>query len=167
MGVRGVHFAIDDTALAALKAQQPDTRLDYVGEVIEAPWDEPNLCETDSAWAYIHAALTGTDPDGDFVRIAVTHPAQLAIQGSTTLVESDDGVISLIERSEVPAVAADLESIDVATIGEKVRAAVLHFEASGDPADAAEYAMSWYPALVDFFGRAASAGKNIIFTVNY
>lgn len=167
MGVRGVHFAIDDAALAALKAQKPEARLDYVAEVIEAPWDEANLCETDSAWAYIHAALTDTDPDGDFVRVPVTRPAQLAIQGSVALVESDEGLINLIASSEVPAVAADLASIDGKTIGEKAHDVVVRFEPSGDPADAADYVLGWYPGLVEFFERAAAAGKNIIFTVNY
>lgn len=66
MGVRGVHFALDDAALKALLVERGgDARLDHVTNVIEANWDAVDHAETDSSWAYIHSGLTGTDPDGD------------------------------------------------------------------------------------------------------
>ncbi len=54
MGCLGVHFAIDEDAVNALKAQPSDSaRLDYLHEEIEATYFGEHkdwLAETDKAW---------------------------------------------------------------------------------------------------------------------
>jgi hypothetical protein len=189
MSGRGLHLALDDAELGALRTLSDADKADHVGETLEATkFGTSDACETDKSWAYIHAALTGSDPDGDlgipgapapkttfldrlFGRGAPQSIARsgerAAILGTDVVLASPDYFIGLVPQDRVHEVADALARIPVEELGDRVRAVHGKFQSSGDADECAEYAMGWYPALVEFLQTSATAGKNVIFTVDF
>jgi Domain of unknown function (DUF1877) len=184
MGMLGLHIALNDDELAELMAIPEGERADYVSETFEvAKFGTPECCETDRSWAYIHSALNNTDPDGPleignepkqgvFARLlgGKANPedqSRYAIMGHDHILISEDYYIGLVQKERASGIADALESISVDILGDRVRKVHAKFNASGSADDAAEYAMGWYPGVVEFFRTASSYGKNIIFTVSY
>jgi len=159
---------------------------DHIAEELEqSKFGTDDCCETDRAWAYIHSALNLTDPDGPLIfRVAEQpgfldrllgkkpqeferRPAQMAFLGEEQLRNDENGTVGLMTSSTVALVAEDLERISPNDLERGLRAALVKFGASGSADNAVEYWQSWYSGLVDFFRKAASNGKNVIFTVSY
>ena len=185
MSFRGLHLAISDSELTRLCALNPADRPDHVSEVLEEEkCGTVDACETDKSWAYIHAALNECDPEG-----AIEIPskrsggllkrlfgrsdddqlakARFAVMGMDPLFASDEFYIGLVPRSEVRGVATALNQISKEELAARLIQLHQQFAAKRPAGEAADYAMGWYPGLVEFYDRAAAAGKNVIFTVDY
>jgi hypothetical protein len=184
MGMLGLHIALNDDELAELWAIPEAERAGYVSETFEtAKFGTPDCCETDRSWAYIHSALNGTDPDGPLEignepkpelltrlfnkKVSLENQSKYAIMGHGHVLMSDDYYIGFVQKERVSGIADALESISVDALGDKVRMVHTQFSASGSADDAADYAMGWYPGVVEFFRAAAGNEKNVIFTVSY
>jgi hypothetical protein len=162
-----------------------EERADHIANELEAAkFGSIDACETDKSWAYIHSALNGTDPDGPLVvgsaqksgflsRLFGGRPsddageAKFAIAGHDHVLRSEDYYIGLVDAARVETVAASLQAMPNDTLGQRVKAAHRRHQASGSADEAAEYAMGWYPGLVEFYRAAADAKKHVIFTVDY
>jgi Domain of unknown function (DUF1877) len=184
MSCRGLHIALNDEELLLLEANSPDEMADYIAEVLEeTKIGTPDCCETDKSWAYIHSAFNGTDPDGPlemrvepkvgfFSRLlgkkleGVGHE-KYTIMGHDPLLVSDVYYIGIVDSDRVQSVADALSAIPTESLGEQVRKMHRKFDASGSEGDAAEYAMGWYPDLVEFYRQATKNNKHVIFTVDY
>ena len=165
MGARGVHFSLSDLEVTRLESYESDEdRLAYVQEEIEETYFETrrqDLVETDKAWDAVHRCLT----DGTLAG-ATRHPLALVILGGRLLYTGDDYIMTLKSPEEVRAVAPLLSAITEAT-----------FRAAYDGIDVGEYggelgdddfAYTWqnFVALREFWGRAAEAGRSVLFTVD-
>jgi hypothetical protein len=184
MSCLGLHIAINDEELALLEANSPDEMPDYIAEVLEVTkFGTPDCCETDKSWAYIHSAFNGTDPDGP-LEMGVEPKAGLfsrllgkkfdaagqekyAIMGHDPLLVSDDFYIGIVDSDRAQGLADALSAIPTESLGELVWKMHRKFDASGSDTDAAEYAMGWYPNLVEFYRQAAKNNKHVIFTVDF
>jgi hypothetical protein len=158
----GVHFAVTPDQERSLLAAAEDGDSDAVGELveeIEESWDEDALkVDTDKAWGAIHRCLTdGTlDPDGG------EYPLSHVVLGGRQL--HDEYYVVYLSPGDVRDVAEAVHRVDRTWLRRK-------FDAIDDPeyrgsGDDADFAYTW-DAFVDvqaFYGRAAAAGRAVIFT---
>jgi len=144
-----------------LACRTDDEVLRYVQEVIETACDEANLVETDKAWDAIHRCLT----DGAF-EFKSQEPLAMCVLGGKQLQRVDTYIVSLKTPIEVARTAKALETVDEAWI--RSRFAGLTAKGYEGPADQddLEYTLSYFNVVKDFFGRAAAAGRHVIFTVD-
>jgi hypothetical protein len=162
LGVLGVHFAItreQERALLAADEAGDGGALAELLEEIEESWDDDALkVATDQAWDAIHRSLTeGTlDPDdGEF-------PLSLAVLGGNHL--HDDIYVVHITAPETRAVAEALQAVDRAWLRPRFDAIDdPHYRGAGDDTDF-EYTWANFVDLRDFFQRAATAGRSVLFT---
>jgi hypothetical protein len=165
MGCLGVHFALDEEQVAALRATDEMDRVDYVTEEIEEKFWSANKTrghETDKAWDAIHRALT----DGDLAWDNGTYPLNHVILGGEVLYGEDDYVLSLKTPSQVRDIVAALDRVTETSL----RAGYDRI----DPDDAGceigdddfEYTWDYFVSLVEFYRRAAADGRYILFTAD-
>lgn len=189
MSGRGLHLALSDEEFHTLRLLSEPEQVEHIGNVLEtAKFGSDDACETDKSWAYIHAALTGSDPDGP-LQFPEPRPAQPnsflgalfgkksvavesadarhAILGCEALLLAEDYYIGLIPASDVLRVSSALQSVSTDDLGQRVRAVHESYKASGSADEAVDYATGWYSGLVAFFSRAANTNKHVIFTVDF
>jgi hypothetical protein len=162
MGQRGVHFALlPDDVRKLREAGDDEQLLGVVQDDIEARWDRPWLFQTDKGWGIIHRCLT----DGKLAYDNGEYPLRACVLGGEQLHRGDDYVVSLLTPEQVADVAAAVTPIDQAWLRRK-------FD-DIDPAEERapyerdfEYLWSCFKGLPEFFAKAASAGRAIIFTVD-
>jgi hypothetical protein len=156
----GVHFAITAEQERALLAADGDE--DAVGDVVEdleESWDDDRLtADTDKAWDAMHRCLTDGSLDPD----AGEYPLNLTILGGRHLHE--DCYVVHVDASEVRDVAVALRGIDQTWLRAR-------FDAIDDPeyggaGDDEDFEYTWtnFVDVRDFYGRAAAAGRAVIFT---
>ncbi len=110
MSCLGVHFALDEEQVAALKATPEDQRVEFVQEEIEEGlWsaDPSRGEETDKAWDAIHRALT----DGDLSYDSSPYPLSHVVLGGEPLYGGEDYIISLKTPDQVRDVADALKAV--------------------------------------------------------
>ena len=185
MSGRGLHIALTDEEFAIVEAMSPDDIPDYIVNELEEPkFGTADACETDKSWAYIHSALNGTDPDGPLglggapkggllYRLFGPKPlpdvgaAKFAIIGTRQLVDENDYFVGAVPADQVEMVSACLHLIPESHLRDRVIAVHAQHSASGEADDAAEYALGWFPGLLEFYGEAMKSKKNVIFTVDF
>ena len=158
----GVHFAITPARERALLAADDEGDSDTVAQLleeIEESWaDDALKVDTDKAWDAIHRCLTdGTlDPDGG------AYPLSHAVLGGRHL--HDEYYVVYVSAAEVRDVADALKGLDRTWLRGR-------FDAIDDPdyrgaGDDGDFDYTW-DGFVDvraFYGRAAAAGRAVIFT---
>jgi hypothetical protein len=160
--VLGVHFAITPEQERALLAADDDGDVDTVAEILEEleeSWTADDLkLDTDKAWDAVHRCLTdGTlDPDGG------EFPLSHAVLGGRHL--HDEFYAVHVTASESRAVADALQAVDRAWLRER-------FDTIDDPdyggaGDDRDFEYTWenFVDLRDFYRRAVTAGRSVIFT---
>lgn len=156
----GVHFAITAKQERALLAADGDD--DAVGEILEEleeSWADDRLkVDTDKAWDAMHRCLT----DGTLYPDAGEYPLNHTVLGGRHLHE--DCYVVHVGASEVRDVAVALRGIDQAWLRTR-------FDAIDDPeyiggGDDGDFEYTWenFVDVRDFYGRAAAAGRAVIFT---
>jgi hypothetical protein len=163
MACRGVHFAITDDDLAALRAAGSDDDVMEVVERIEKRWEEDAgfVCETDKAWDAIHRCLTG----GSLEFGAGPLPLRLCILGGEQLHEGEGYIVSLVRHDQLPALIESLR--DVTPEFMTKRYAQLPDDYAEPKSDEdCQYTWDWFSDLPAFFERAAKAGRHVIFSVD-
>jgi hypothetical protein len=165
MACRGVHFSLDQTAVDRLLAcASDDERLRYIQEQIEAEYFENHkdlFAETDKAWEWIHRAVTG----GTYGWDKDPYPLSHLIMAGQSLYGRDGYVMSLKTQQQVVDVAAALATMTESTFRDGF--------AQIDPSDLEHsreedlaYAWEWFSCLKEFWMKAASDQRFILFTVD-
>lgn len=166
MGCLGVHFALSEEDVAALRSQPSDAaRLEYLTEELERRYfHEPRswLAESDKAWDAIHRALT----DGNIGWDNGTFPLSHVILGGEILYELDDYIMTLKTPWEVEEIAKALPQISA----DQFREDYFRIDADdyGRPVDQEdfEYTWHWYQQVHDLYIRAAAANRFVLFTAS-
>ena len=164
MACRGVHFAITTEEAERLKGASGDDVevLHLVQDEIEQAWDEEHLCETDKAWDAIHRCLT----NGTLRSDRDSYPLNLCILGGQQLHRGESYIISLVTPDEVGRVAAALRPLTKDWLRARYFAM--------DPKDYGlnlddqdfEYTWEYFEGVRDFYQKAASEGRWVIFSVD-
>jgi hypothetical protein len=140
-----------------------DGLLAFIDELEEGPnkegWDAEWVQETDKSWDAIHRCLT--DGRLEWGRT----PFHLCILGRVNLYEGDDYIMNFLTPDEVKEAAAVIKDIDRDELRRRYDA--IDTESYGELSDSDfEYTWSWFPALRDFFQKAAAANRAVLFTVD-
>jgi hypothetical protein len=164
MACRGVHFAITDTDLKALRgAESDDALIEIVQEVIEDRWEKEAgfVCETDKAWDAIHRCLT----DGQLTFESGTEPLRLCILGGEQLYSGDDYIISLVTHEKLRALVDALAQITPESMALRYSKLPDDYDTEKSQEDC-QYTWDWFSELPAFFDRAEKSGRHVIFTVD-
>ena len=162
MGCRGVHFALTDEDVAAIRAHKNGSdRRYYVTDIIEVrEFGGPWACETDLAWDAIHRCFCNGKLNWEVGEYPLNH----VIFGGERLHSGDDFIMSLKTPAQAAAIAKAMSTVT----RDQLRARY-------NQIDTREYLMAlseidfgytWelFSGLVDFFDRASKAGRYVLFT---
>jgi hypothetical protein len=166
MGCLGVHFALTEDEVAALKSRPSDAaRLDHLQEVIEDTYfgeQREWLAESDKSWDAIHRTLT----DGKIAWDNGTFPLSHVILGGDVLYELDDYIMSLKTPWEVKRIADALRGVTEPGFREQYfRIDEVDYGVPIGEEDY-EYTWSWFQGVRDLYYRAADAGRHVLFTAS-
>ena len=165
MAASGVHFALSDDEVAALRAVGDDARIGHIQEAIETPFFDKArhyLAESDKAWDAMHRALT----DGELAWDGGTYPLNHAVMGGEQLYGNDDYIISLKTPDQVREISAALDRF---TKGEfrKRYDAIDPSQYDGEMGDQDfDYTWESLEAVRALYRRAAADGRYVLFTVD-
>lgn len=163
MACRGVLFALTDSDLSELLAMEGEERVEHISNVIEerdlgGPW----AVETDKAWDAIQRCFG----NGELAWEGGDYPLSHIILGGVSLYDGDDYVISHKTPEHVRAIAATIGSVTEAD----VRARYRQIDPDRYGMDLSEedegYTWEWFSGLIEFYMRAAEAGRHVLFTVD-
>ncbi|MEM6926371.1 MAG: DUF1877 family protein [Myxococcota bacterium] len=158
---RGVLFALDDAQSARLAAAAGDAAVRDCIAAIEERWERAWLFQTDKAWDAIHRALT----DGRLLYENGAFPLSHCILGGFQLHAEDDWVVSVTAEEHVADVARALADVTE----EVLREGYARIDADDYPDKSdADFAYTWasFRGLPEFYGKAAEAGRPVVFTVD-
>jgi hypothetical protein len=166
MGCLGVHFALDEETVRRLKGfGEEQARLQYLQEELEDDYFDSHeewFAETYKSWDAIHRSLT----DGELGWDNGSYPLNHVILGGELLYTQDDYIMSLKTPAQVRDVAEALKGITE----ERFKAAYFRIDPDSYcfpvSEEDFEYTWSWFEKLVVFFGRAAAAGRYVLFTAS-
>ena len=140
-------------------------RVDYVHEVIEDEYfaDRPDRkAESDKAWDAMHRVLS----DGELTWDGGDYPLNHVVLGGELLYTDDDFIMVLKTPDEVRDVATVLPTVTEAefrrryfTIDPDSYGFALHEQDFG-------YTWSWFESVREFWLRAASEGRYVLFTAD-
>jgi hypothetical protein len=163
MACRGVHFALtDDQVKGLLAAADDEERREIVGEMEEEGWEEADAQETDKAWDAIHRCLA----DGTLEPGAGSYPFNKAILGGQHLYGGDDYIIALVMPNEVKDVASALARLDRNWLRTRYLALAATDYAAFVSDDDFDYTWDWFAQLKEFYQKAASTDRAVLFTVD-
>lgn len=167
--MRGVHFAIEDRHLDAIRAlSDPGALFDHIGEVIEPEFFQSGFdAETDKAWPLIHQTLVGANPGADDLEQIPSEPLANVIMGEEFLCRADWYLVTLTTAAKVPAVSAALESISREEFQRRLRSLIEVHDCSQIAEEDVEYAGHWFENLKPVFAAAAQQGRHVLFAVDF
>ncbi len=168
MTMRGVHFAIDDSQLEALRERSGnDDMFDYVGDVLEEQlFDSGFDAETDKAWGLIHQTLIAENPCADGLERRDT-PLSWVIMGEKTLSDSDWFMVNVTTSAAVLAVQNLLEPISREDFEARLRFLLKAHDCPDIGEEDVGYAGHWFENMKKVFKAAQEHGRHVIFTVDY
>ncbi len=166
MSCLGVHFALTEEDVAALRATEDEQeRLAYLQEEIEARYlTEPATyaAESDKAWDAMHRVLA----DGRLTWSGGDYPLNQAVLGGELLYTDSDYIMCLKSPKQVQDVAAALEGIT----REEFRARYdgIDPEDYGLPLsdDDFLYTWGWFQNVRELYARAALEQRYVLFTAD-
>ncbi len=165
MAARGVHFALSETEVAALRAVGDEARLAHVSEKIEEPLftsAKHYVSESDKAWDAMHRALT----DGELTWDGGTYPLNHTVLAGEMLYANDDYILSLKTPGQVRDIAAALEKLTREDFRRRYDAInPLSYDGELDDEDF-DYTWAWFTNVRDLYRRAAQDGRYVLFSVD-
>jgi len=162
MPCRGVFFAISEATCKTLEDAESDDDVMNVVESLEDDWVQENLCEVDKAWDAMHRAHS----DGTLDYDAGEYPLNHAVLGGKQLLEGDHHIVTLVTPKEVGDVAMALVGVDEHAFRGRYADTVPHDYAPEYGDEDRDYTWAYLDELRRFYGRAAAAGRAVIFTVD-
>jgi hypothetical protein len=165
MACLGVHFALDEKEVHALKSQPTDAiRLEYLQDMEEAFFDDhPEwVVESDKAWDAIHRALTDGRIEWDNGSFPLSH----VILGGERIYEPDDWIMTLKTSWEVQEIARALCEITDAQFRQGYSLIEARDYGFAVNEHDCEYTWSWFQRVRDLYYRAAKANRYVLFTAS-
>jgi hypothetical protein len=160
MGSRGVHFAINDQQAERLLGAEDDDELVEIVEEIEEEWDV--VFETDKAWDALHRCLS----NGTLNVEEGEPPLNRVFFGGRMLNESEDYFVVLVTPAEAKQISEALATVTESWLrGRYFELPFPDYQGEKSEEDW-EYTLSSFQGLPEFFARAASEGRHVIFTVD-
>lgn len=165
MSCLGVHFALTEEQVSALKSLPEPQRLDFLSEELESHFFEeaPEYkAESDKAWDAIHRALT----DGEIAYDNGQYPLSHFILGGEILYTADDYIMSLKTPEQVKDVAKAVSPLTK----EEFRRHYFKIDPKSYGVEVNEedfeYSWNWFTEVRELWQRAAEAGRYVLFTAD-
>lgn len=160
MSCRGVHFAITAEQAARLLEASDDDALRAVVEEIEEAWE--CAYETDKAWDAIHRCLS----NGTLISGVGEPPLNRVFFGGRTLNQKSDYFVVLVTPPEVAQIAHALSEVTETWLRSRYFDVPFPDYQDEKSEDDFAYTVGNFRGLPEFFARAASDGRYVIFTVD-
>jgi hypothetical protein len=166
MSCRGVHFALTKDEVATLRSLPGEqARLDHLQEVIEEHYfdQQPDLkAESDKSWDAMHRTLT----DGHLSWDGGEYPFSHVVLGGELLYTESDYIMSLKTPQQVRHIAAALPAITEAEFRQRYFA--IDADSYGSPLTDEDfgYTWEWFQHVREFYQRAATEGRFVLFTAD-
>ena len=165
MAARGVHFSLSEDEVLRLRGfATGEERRFHVVEVIEVQYfehDRDRMAESDKAWDAMHRALT----DGRLASTSSHYPLSHLILGGEHLYHAPDYLVILKTPRQVEDVANVLPKITEEAFRQRYFAIGSDYEPGLDETDL-DYTWSWFQDVREFWLRAASEKRFVLFTVD-
>lgn len=166
MACLGVLFSLDEKTVFKLKSFKSDEdRLEYLQEDIEETTmnNEPErFAEFDKSWDALHRSLT----DGKFEWTNGTFPLNHVILGGQQIYHKNDYIMSLKTPEQVEKIAVAIEKISK----EDLRKGYNNIDNKDYGFDLTdedfEYTWTWFQDSLEFWKKAASEKRYVLFTVD-
>jgi hypothetical protein len=166
MACLGVLFSLDEKTVSKLKSFKSDEqRLDFLQEDIEETImnNEPErFAEFDKSWDALHRSLT----DGKFEWTNGTFPLNHVILGGQQIYHKDDYIMSLKTPEQVKKISFAIEKIS----REDLRKGYNNIDSKDYGFDLTdedfEYTWTWFQDSLEFWKKAASEKRYVLFTVD-
>lgn len=166
MACLGVLFSLDEKTVSKLKSFKSDEdRLEFLQEDIEETImeNEPErFAEFDKSWDALHRSLT----DGKFEWENGTFPLNHVILGGQQIYHEDDYIMSLKTPEQVKQIAEAIVTISE----EDLRKGYNRIDSNDYGFDLTdedfEYTWTWFQDSLDFWKKAASENRFVLFTAD-
>jgi len=166
MGCLGVLFSLDDKTVSKLKSFNSDAdRLDFLQEDIEETImsNEPErFAEFDKSWDALHRSLT----DGKLEWTNGVYPLNHVILGGQQIYHEDDYIMSLKTPEQVEKISEAIVTIseeDLRKGYNKIDSKDYGFDLTDEDY---EYTWTWFKSSLEFWKKAASEKRFVLFTVD-
>jgi hypothetical protein len=166
MGCLGVHFSLSAEEVGRLRAIGDESaRVDYVYEVIEPEYfaNQPERkAECDKAWDAMHRTLS----DGGLTWDGGDYPLNHVVLGGERLYSESDFIMVLKTPDLVRDVAAALPGLTEAEFRRRYFA--IDSDSYGLAPSEEDFAYTWdyFQGVREFWMRAASEGRHVLFTAD-
>jgi len=166
MGCLGVHFALSENEVAALRAiEDEQERLEHLQEVIEEDYfsnHEEYLAQSDKAWDAMHRTLA----DGRLTWDGGEYPLNHVVLGGELLYTESDYIMSLKTPQQVRDIAAALPGITESEFRRRYFA--IHAGSYGVPLSEEDfgYTWDWFQGVRELYLRAAKEGRYVLFSAD-
>lgn len=166
MSCLGVHFSLSSEEVGNICAIQDESdRLDYVKEVIEEEYfrNHPDRkAESDKAWDAMHRALA----DGTLAWHNGAYPLNHVVLGGERLYTGSDYIMVLETPDEVRDVAVVLPEMTEAEFRRRYFA--IDPDKYGFPLSQQDFEYTWeyFQSVREFWLRAASENRYVLFTAD-
>lgn len=166
MSCLGVHFALTDEEVKVLRSfADEQERLEHVQEVIEQRYltaDKAFAAESDKAWEAMHRALT----DGNLSWKGGPYPLNHVGLAGEVLYTGSDYIMTLKTPRQVEDIAAALPGVTE----QEFRRRYFTIDAAGYGSPVSEedfgYTWEWFQAVREFYQRAATSHRYVLFTAD-
>ena len=166
MGCLGVLFSLDENTISKLKSFESDEdRLDFLQEDIEENImtnDPERFAEFDKSWDALHRSLT----DGKFEWANGTYPLNHVILGGQQIYFEDDYIMSLKTPDQVENIAEAIVTITEEELRKgynKIDSKDYGFDLTDEDF---EYTWTWFQNSLEFWKKAASEKRFVLFTAD-
>jgi hypothetical protein len=166
MACLGVHFSLSSEEVRQIRAIANESeRVEYVKGIIEEEYfdNQPaRKAESDRSWDAMHRTLS----DGELTWRGGDYPLNHVVLGGELLYTDSDFIMVLKTPEQVRDVATALPSVTEAEFRRR------YFEINPDSygfplgEDDFGYTWGWFEGVRDFWLRAASEGRFVLFTAD-
>lgn len=164
----GVLFSLDEKTVSKLKSFKSDEdRLEFLQEDIEEAMMEiepERFAELDKSWDGLHRSLT----DGKFEWDNGTFPLNHVILGGQKIYYKDDYIMSLKTPEQVVEIAKAVENVTKDDLKKGYNQIELDDEEYAEflSEEDFEYTWAWFKNSIEFWERAASEKRFVLFTAD-
>jgi len=162
MSCLGVLFALADVDSQRLLAAGDNDAVMTIIEEIEEKWDEEWLMQTDKSWDALHRCLS----NGTVFYDEGKYPLNRTVLGGKHLYNGDDYVVAYVAPNEVKDVAAALSTLSEKDLRSRYDA-IDADDYDGEHGEE-DFKATWghFLGVREFYKKAATAGRSVVFTVD-
>lgn len=164
-GVRGVHFALSNEDVSALRAIENDVdRLSFLQEDIEERYlMRPRIyvAESDKAWDAIHRAFT----KGYLSWGGGEYPLNHVVLGGESLYAGSDYIMSLKTPEQVAEISGVIDSLSEDDFKRRFKSIPQEYYIGSLDDEGFSYTWHWFQAVCELYRRATREERHVLFTV--